>query len=181
MRGRECEGNRKLRKLLKWETPPPIIIDKWGLTIHRGALCSGTQSRATQTHSGRRMFDYKICLKTVFSETKSKSWTESADTLVTLVVEDDDGWFLFFLFFSYSFFSWKLKMMITEQGGRGNVKKKKARENWNVLKMFSENWRVWNWEQKTHSKDSSRAHREWMDFILVRKKERKGCYKGANK
>ena len=75
------------------------------------------------------MFDFKICLKTVFSETKSKSWNESADTLVTFVVEDDDGWFLFFLFFPYSFFSWKLKMMITEQGGQGNVEKKKAREN----------------------------------------------------
>lgn len=60
-----------------------------------------------------------ICLKTVFSETNSKSWNESADTLVTLLVEDDDGWFLFF------FPPWKLKMMLTEQGGQGNVQKQK--------------------------------------------------------
>lgn len=38
----------------------PSTIDKWGPTIHRGALCLGTQSQATQTHhSGRRMFYFK--------------------------------------------------------------------------------------------------------------------------
>lgn len=66
-----------------------------------------------------------IGLKTVFSEAKSKSWNESADTLVTLVVEDDDGWFLFF----YPPMEIKDDANRTRRPRKCSKKQTKAREN----------------------------------------------------